>query len=557
MKGKILKNRNLIDFVVIIFVALLIGLPLLSSKLDVYCDDGIQHIARAYGTAEALKENFLFPNVISSFTNSYGYSWNLFYGPLTTYGIIAIRFIVRNYIVAYKIFVLISMFLSGYFMYKFMRNLTRNSEVALLSSILYMSFPYHLTDLYTRNAVGEFASFMFIPLVFLGLYNLFNTSDKNYYLAVGAIGLILTHNLSTVIVAIFGFIYLLVNIDRLKDSKVRKGLLINICFILLVTSFYWVPLIETKLAADYQVYEAGMMSTSEKTAGHGLNFTQLFVTSNDGSAFVFELGPHILIILAFSVMALNSLKPELKKTYIFLLICGLVTLWMSTKYFPWKYLPEQLSIIQFPWRMLMMSAFFLSAVCAMNMGTIIKKFSIKDVIVLSIISTLYILAFYNILTVYSEGKLENIENINMGNVTGREYETVAGIAKAEYLPVNAYKNRFYVASREKGIYVLSGKAIIENESKDGYKYIADLETGDAEYTVFELPYIYYPGYEVRLDGMITETFETENGFLGIAMGKEDSAKLEVDYTGTTAMKSSMFISITSFIGLAIYIFKRR
>lgn len=557
MKEKNLKNRNLIDFVVIIFVALLIGLPLLSSKLDVYYDDGIQHIARAYGTAEALKENFLFPNVISSFTNSYGYSWNLFYGPLTTYGIIAIRFIVRNYIVAYKIFALISMFLSGYFMYKFMRNLTRNSEVALLSSILYMSFPYHLTDLYTRNAVGEFASFMFIPLVFLGLYNLFNTSDKNYYLAVGAIGLILTHNLSTAIVAIFGFIYLLVNIDRLKDSKVRKGLLINICFILLVTSFYWMPLIETKLAADYQVYEAGMMSTPEKTAGHGLNFTQLFVTSNDGSAFVFELGPHILIMLAFSVMAFNSLKPELKKTYIFLLICGLVTLWMSTKYFPWKYLPEQLSIIQFPWRMLMMSAFFLSAVCAMNMGTIIKKFSIKDVIVLSIISTLYILAFYNILTFYSEEKLENIENINMGNVTGREYETVAGIAKAEYLPVNAYKNRFYVASREKGIYVLSGKAIIENESKNGYKYVADLKTGDAEHTIFELPYIYYPGYEVRLDGMITETFETENGFLGIAMGKEDSAKLEVDYTGTTSMKASMFISITSFIGLAIYIFKRR
>lgn len=557
MKEKILRNRNLIDFLIIIFVVILIGIPLLNSKLDVYFDDGIQHIARAYGTEEAIKENFLFPNIISSFSNSYGYSWNLFYGPLTTYGIIAIKFIVRNYIVAYKIFVLIFLFLSGYFMYKFMKNLTRNSEVALLASILYMSFPYHLTDLYTRNAIGEFTSFAFIPLVFWGLYNLLNTSDKNYYLTVGAVGLILTHNLSTVITAIFGFIYLVVNIDKLKDSKVRKKLLINICFILLVTSFYWVPLLETKFSANYQVYEQGMMSTSEKTAGHSLNLTQLFVTSNDGSAYVFELGPHILIMLAFSVMALNSLKPELKKTYIFLLTCGLVTLWMATKYFPWKYLPEQFSIIQFPWRMLMMSAFFLSAVCAMNMGTIIKKFSIKDVLVLSIISILYILAFCNILTVYSGEKLENIENINMGNVTGKEYETVAGIAKAEYLPVNAYKNRFYVASREKGIYVLNGKAIIENESKDGYKYVADLTTGDAEYTIFELPYIYYPGYEVRLDGMLTKTFETENGFLGIAMGKEDSAKLEVDYTGTIAMKISMFISITSFIGLTIYIFKRR
>ena len=47
-----------------------------------------------------------------------------------------------------------------------------------------MTFPYHLTDLYTRNAIGEYTSFVFIPLVFLGLYNLFNTLDKNYYLAI-------------------------------------------------------------------------------------------------------------------------------------------------------------------------------------------------------------------------------------------------------------------------------------------------------------------------------------------------------------------------------------
>ena len=69
-------------------------------------------------------------------------------------------------------------------MYKFMNAYTENDNVALLSSILYMTFPYHLTDLYTRNALGEYASFMFIPLVFYGLYNLFYTSDKQYYLAI-------------------------------------------------------------------------------------------------------------------------------------------------------------------------------------------------------------------------------------------------------------------------------------------------------------------------------------------------------------------------------------
>ena len=81
MKEKILKNRNLIDFLIIFLVALLIGIPLLNSKLDVYFDDGNQHIARIYGTLESMKDNWLFPNVIPTFSNGYGYSWNLFYGP--------------------------------------------------------------------------------------------------------------------------------------------------------------------------------------------------------------------------------------------------------------------------------------------------------------------------------------------------------------------------------------------------------------------------------------------------------------------------------------------
>ena len=64
MKEKILKHRKLIDILVVFFVASLIGIPLLNSKLNIYYDDGIQHIARALGTAESFKENFLFPNII-------------------------------------------------------------------------------------------------------------------------------------------------------------------------------------------------------------------------------------------------------------------------------------------------------------------------------------------------------------------------------------------------------------------------------------------------------------------------------------------------------------
>ena len=161
---KILSKRNIIDIVLIIIIASIVCIPLLNNKLNVYSDDGIQHISRAYGTLESIKNgNF---NIISSFTNNFGYSWNLFYGPINTYAIILLNLIVKNYIIAYKILVYGLLILSGLFMYKFMYKMTINRNISLLATSIYILAPYHLTDLYVRNALGEFASFTFVPLVF-------------------------------------------------------------------------------------------------------------------------------------------------------------------------------------------------------------------------------------------------------------------------------------------------------------------------------------------------------------------------------------------------------
>ena len=554
MKDKLLANRNLIDTIILIIVGLILGLPLLNSYLNVYIDDGIQHIARASGTYFSMLGNGFFSgNVISSFSNNFGYSWNLFYGPLTAYGIIIFKFICNNFLSAYKLFVFTCLVLSGITMYKFIFSITRNNNAAILAGILYMTFPYHLTDLYTRNALGEFVSFIFIPLVFLGLYNLLYTTENHYYLSIGAIGLILTHNISTAIVAFFSIIYVGINIKKLKETRVKRGLVLNVLFIVLVTSFFWAPLIETKFFTSYQVYEDGMMATPEDTGNHGLTITQLFVTRKDGS-FVFELGPHIIVMLAFSIMGIKNVKENIKETYGFFLIGAVISLWISTKYFPWKLLPEEMCIIQFPWRLLQISGFFLSVVCSINVLTLIKKFTYKDVIVISMISILYLMAFSEYIPYDSE--IKDITNYTLGHMSGKEVEVVAGTAKAEYLPVKAYDNRFYIATREDYIYILEGKAIIEDEEKKGTIYKAKISTEGAEYTIFELPYIYYPGYEVRLDGTIIDTFETENGFLGFAMGSNDREHLEVKYRGTAVMQISLAVSIISGIVFIIYVWKK-
>ena len=227
---------------------------------------------------------------------------------------------------------------------------------------------------------------------------------------------------------------------------------------------------------------------------------------------------------------------------------------MTTKYFPWKIFPEGIAMVQFPWRFMQIGMFFLSIVAAINAGMIIKRFCFKDVFVMSSVAVL--LAFAVVLIPVEENKFEEWSYDSFGNMTGKEIECIAGLGKEEYLPMKAYDNKFYIASREKGAKALKGNIVVKNELKVEGRYVAEMSiTGEA--AEIELPYIYYPGYEVRVDGMIVkEVFETENGMLGFAFEQDDHIKVEVEYIGTNLMKITLFVSIIGFISLFIYVFRK-
>ena len=87
------------NILVLLIVACIMCIPMLKDNLDVYYDDGIQHIARAFGSFEAMSKGVTFGNIIPNFSNGFGYSWNLFYGAFTTVGIIIFKVITGSYIV--------------------------------------------------------------------------------------------------------------------------------------------------------------------------------------------------------------------------------------------------------------------------------------------------------------------------------------------------------------------------------------------------------------------------------------------------------------------------
>ena len=170
MKTKVLtwmQESKILHYIVILIISLLLFWPLLSTNI-VSGDDGYLHIARIVGVDKILQEGSHFPPMISSlFCEGFGYAINLFYPPLVTFGPLLLKMLVNSYTLGLKLFTLITIFLSGIFMYAFTQRVTKNRLTALIAAALYITAPYHLTDIYTRFAIGEFAAFMFIPLVFL------------------------------------------------------------------------------------------------------------------------------------------------------------------------------------------------------------------------------------------------------------------------------------------------------------------------------------------------------------------------------------------------------
>lgn len=250
MKEKIKSCKYII---IILITALIVGIPLFWKNLDVYADDGIQHLVRGFLTSNSVKagEN---TNVLNRLANGFGYSWNLFYGPLSSFLIVLLNFITNNIIVAYKLLVFLGLFFSGFTMYCFLKKLTIDKNIGAIGAILYITMPYHLTDLYVRNALGEFLSYIFVPLVFLGLYNLFNKEKKDWLLVIGSVGLIITHNLMAMITALIAGIYFFINCPKLKDKQIRSNLIFDLIFIICITSFYTLPLLQTSINTNYEVY---------------------------------------------------------------------------------------------------------------------------------------------------------------------------------------------------------------------------------------------------------------------------------------------------------------
>lgn len=167
-------------FALLLLVSILPLLSLLRPG-DYESGDFNIHIYRIMSFYDSLSEGHLMPSWAAELNATYGNPLFIFNYSLPYYFVSFFHWIGFSFISSMKIYLGLSFYLSGIFMYLWVKKLTNNKLAAFTSSVFYLFNPYHLIDVHFRATLGESTIFTLVPLL-LYFITLFIQKKKLIYL---------------------------------------------------------------------------------------------------------------------------------------------------------------------------------------------------------------------------------------------------------------------------------------------------------------------------------------------------------------------------------------
>ena len=510
------------------------------------------HFTNILASISYLKENFIVSKIVRIAGYNFGYGTYIFYPSfshlITILPYAFLKLIGLNLPQTMEITKWMVLFLSGVTMYFLVKKVSNQKLVALVSAVSYMCAPYFLSDIYVRCAYAEIFTFIFMPLILHGLYELFYGSRKKFYLffVIGYVGMMCSHLVITVYFTFVIGIILLWNIKKIWTKKCLKPLFIASVFILLFTSPFYIPMLEHKLFGNYVVFGKNVMTEAFPIYNQTLSLGQFFMTAGNKTFAGMHFGLNIMMVILFGIALFHSrtLFKNKKPIFYSLLTMILFGFLLISRIFPWKYMPNILTMIQFPWRLLSFLILAMSVIAGFSVLTVPKE----QQKLMAIISVVLLLSFG-----ISSIPVDNITFANMPT----ELEEWGMGAQHEYLPVNAKKHETEWKTRDHDIHVQSGKASIQLMKNNVPNLKANIKI-ESDSVVLELPRFYYFGYQVKLktkEGKVKTIKYRENdqGFIDITL--KESGELTVTYPGTIGNQISNLLAFIALIGYGALLYQ--
>ncbi len=540
-------KKNLKYFIIIFIFSILIMIPSLKNGYYKGHDTNF-HVANISVLSKQITwKNPLAKEPLPNIANNFGYGTRLFYPNLPHLMAAYNTKICNNVVIGMRLTQWITILASGITFFFLTKKIFKNKKIATLASLFYMSAPYHLSEIFIRDAFSEIFVPIAIPIIFLGLLYLLEDNEKKFfsYFTIGYIILLYSH----LAMAIYFTLILIVSFvpiyyKKLFSFKNIKYFGLSSMIILCFTSPFWISILEHKINGSYAIFIPYYITGKGDLQYSAIGLSQYFsfLLPHTYNFIRYHLQLIVTIGLLYGIYYIFKTKLWKNKVWISILLFTIISFIMTTSIFPWVYTPDILQTLQFPWRLCIYVAFGGILIFCLCLKKIEKrKCFTKACIILGFFALIG--SYYNTYHV-SEEKVDLNQinyNLGMGN-------------QEEYLPEKVIRNYEYYQNRNQEIKIISGNGLIQiiNNSVPDLTF----EIQEVKTIKIEFPRIFYLGYQLKKDQKEIPLKENENGFLEAELN--ENGIYELTYKGTKKVfVAHIMMCISGFFWLIIEIYHKK
>ena len=481
-----MKRKNLIQKLILLIFFLLLAListyPAFIGHTFRLTWDGQIHLIRFESVADAIKNKELPPIVNFMGYGNVGEVFNGMYPWLSGLVFIIPRVLVDSPMHA--------LFISFYLLnivtilntYLLVRKLSKNYYIRLIGIVLYQLNTYHLTLMYSRNALGEALAYTFLPLVMLGCYLIWNNEKLGIlYLALGMGMIINSHMISSILAFLLIIIAEIYRIFTRKLSLKEIGYFISAGILTITVMIFTVANIanislQNRIATTWRGLNSIDMWESLKA------MLQNDITEK-GTIFNIGIICFVLLSILFGIAVVSKVDGGWK---MYILGAGVVyILTLNVIPLPTKLSQSPVGVIQFTGRLLSIVMLLLTIGCVLFLKVNSDKINVKS-------SSIFLFMIMSLLTVGSVRTYHNAMNNNMVNDSNYIKKISSpNSGWGDYILIN--KNKQPILSQ--GI----PKSNIVKVSYNGITLRIDKKAN-------QVPFLLYKGipYEVKVNGKNTK-----------------------------------------------------
>jgi hypothetical protein len=349
--------------------------PLLTPAYFFQAHDAPHSIFYLVEFDQTLRDGYLWPRWAPDFAFGYGYPLFNILAPLAIYAAEILHLLGLSLVGSVKTMYALGTIGAGLAMYVFVRRLF-GREAGLLAAVAYMYVPFHLVEIFVRSAYSEFIALALLPLILYAFTDLVAAPNVGRTALAGLVYgvLILTHvttffTFTPFLIAYIAF--LLIGTWRRKGphAALRASLytLGGGALGLALSAIYLVPMLTELRHVKVEQWTAFNYDYGQ----HFVYFSQLlspvwdYGYSGPGleDGMSFQLGAVTAVLIVFGGWRTLVGRFPHRGTALFFLVATAFFVWLMSPaaQFAWRVLPVA-SLVQFPWRLLGLSALTTSVV---------------------------------------------------------------------------------------------------------------------------------------------------------------------------------------------------